>query len=334
MASYRDVDAELSTLVDARTTPDTGDEEDDGISAALIRLADDDPDTAIAVCAAKIVESNAACRAVAAELLGYAADAAHRLRQPVAATLAAAADIESDTETLATMIRALARTAEPTCVPLLRKYAVSSGSQVRLSVVLALSELVVGVPDEATSAVLLDLMSDSDDDVREWATFVVGYQMAMDGDRLRKLLYRALSDPSPAVREEAVRGLACRRDPVALPGLFQQLQAIPAPTFAVEACARMHHESLLPSLLDHYYRAGDDDALYAYAMCADNVLRTGTFAASLLGVVSESLGHSGIGASASIASPLYDFGLELHLDGAGNEPIPILRTLESVRFAL
>ena len=71
---------------------------------------------------------------------------------------------------------------------------------------------------------LLELARDTDADVRDWATFGLGVQGDCDTPEIRDTLVRCLTDQNEDVREEAMVGLAKRKDRQVLPLLLQALQ--------------------------------------------------------------------------------------------------------------
>jgi HEAT repeat protein len=66
-------------------------------------------------------------------------------------------------------------------------------------------------------------MEDTDDDVRDWATFGLGWSTA-DSPQIRDVFRRNLNDTFLDVRQEAIWGLALRKDPQGLRLLLEQLE--------------------------------------------------------------------------------------------------------------
>jgi HEAT repeat protein len=87
-----------------------------------------------------------------------------------------------------------------------------SSTEVRRSAVHGL----MGYDDDRAVEALIRLSADSDGDVRDWATFSLGVQIDRDTPELRDALAARLEDGSGDTREEAIRGLARRRDERAL----------------------------------------------------------------------------------------------------------------------
>jgi HEAT repeat protein len=74
-------------------------------------------------------------------------------------------------------------------------------------------------------AALIQLMDDPDDNVRDWATFGLGTQCDVDSAEIRDALRKRLDDGYKEARDEAVWGLAQRKDPRGLKMLIDRLSA-------------------------------------------------------------------------------------------------------------
>lgn len=72
--------------------------------------------------------------------------------------------------------------------------------------------------------VLLELMRDEDERVRDWATTSIGVAIEIDGSEIRDALLGRVSDQDAATRGEALSGLARRRDERLLPYLIAELE--------------------------------------------------------------------------------------------------------------
>ena len=67
-------------------------------------------------------------------------------------------------------------------------------------------------------------MFDADEDVRDWATFGLGTLGTVDTPEIRDAFAKRLDDDSSDVVDEALAGLAQRRDKRALPFLLERLR--------------------------------------------------------------------------------------------------------------
>jgi HEAT repeat protein len=69
----------------------------------------------------------------------------------------------------------------------------------------------------------MQLMRDSDSDVRDWATFGLGTQSEADSEAIRGALFERLPDTDQDTRAEAAVGLAKRKDLRVLPVVLEEL---------------------------------------------------------------------------------------------------------------
>jgi hypothetical protein len=109
-------------------------------------------------------------------------------------------------------------------------------------------ELLTAAQVERVIATLIQLGDDENGDVRNWAIFALGAQYEIDRPDVRDLLARHLGDPHDDARDEAVFGLARRRDARAFPFVLAALTPDSATKLVVEAAAYLGDERLLPAL--------------------------------------------------------------------------------------
>lgn len=84
-----------------------------------------------------------------------------------------------------------------------------------------------------TAPILIELMEDENQEVRDWATFAVGEFALLvnekwsylDSPQIRAALHKRLADTYEDVRREAIWGLAKRRDPLGLKLLIEHLES-------------------------------------------------------------------------------------------------------------
>jgi HEAT repeat protein len=96
---------------------------------------------------------------------------------------------------------------------------------------------------------LIELSSDQQSDVRDWATFYLGSELLTDSEDIRSALLARLTDPDMDTRAEAMAGLAMRKDPRVLSTINEELQSEDVVILALESAEQMADPRLLPALL-------------------------------------------------------------------------------------
>jgi hypothetical protein len=105
----------------------------------------------------------------------------------------------------------------------------NSDSEVRLAVACCIDLR----SHPAATDVLVALMEDTDEEIRDWATFALasgrlekdGVLHYADSPTIRAALLRRLEDPYEDARHEAIWGLAARKEPVGIELLLSNLQS-------------------------------------------------------------------------------------------------------------
>jgi HEAT repeat protein len=117
---------------------------------------------------------------------------------------------------------------------------------------------------------LIALSDDEDGDVRNWALFALARQYEIDTPQLRELFLRHLDDPHDDAREEAMVGLARRRDGRAFGAVRAALDPEAATRVAIEAAAHLGDDRLV-GRLEELAETGwsDDDTLQAAIRTCD-----------------------------------------------------------------
>ncbi|MGC4812623.1 HEAT repeat domain-containing protein [Micromonospora sp. DT228] len=234
----------------------TSDDLDDG--ADLLRHAAGSGAVAVRLAVTHLADADRVVRAAACDLLGFASDVhGDDLRSDAATALIAVADTEVDPEVHWSIARALGATCDPRALPTLVALAGSPDSDVRFQVAAALPMVLIDDhPSDDGVAALIVLSADADPEVREWATFSLGWLSTADGDDVRRALWDRTRDTNDEVRAEGARGLARRRDARALPLVRDLLAREGVPTFTFQAAAYLADASLLP-LLDGFDPTAD-----------------------------------------------------------------------------
>ncbi len=147
---------------------------------------------------------------------------------------------EKDVRPLSSAIAALGHLDDERAVPLVAPFKQHTSAEVRFDVAFALGSY----PSHLLSVeILLELMGDEDEEVRDWATFGVGVLGGTDSPEVREALARALDDTCEEVREEALVGVAKRRDVRALTPLLEALEHESVTMRIIEAaCALLEFE--------------------------------------------------------------------------------------------
>lgn len=139
---------------------------------------------------------------------------------------------ERDFLPLSSAISALGHLGDPRAISLITPFIANPDARLRLGATFALRCF----PDEPASVLaLLSLMEDTDDDIRDWATFGLGVQGSVDSVEIREALFRRLGDHDTDEREEAMAGLAKRHDLRVLPMVVNALETEDDCPRAVEA---------------------------------------------------------------------------------------------------
>jgi HEAT repeat protein len=144
--------------------------------------------------------------------------------------------LESETEIqpMTSALHALGHIRHSEAVPVVVGFAQHPNGEVRHAVACALGSY---ADDPIAIKTLIVLMTDDDNDTRDWATFGLGTQGDADNDQIREALAARLGDDDPDVHFEAVIGLGRRRDRRAVGHLKSILHNDPDNSAGLEAAA-------------------------------------------------------------------------------------------------
>lgn len=148
----------------------------------------------------------------------------------------ALAENEKPIQPLASAIQALGHIGDPRAIPLLVRYATHPEAEIRFAVACA-SGSFANEPPIVT--VLLELMGDADEDVRDWATFGLGTLSTADTPEIRDSFADLLNNSPSDVVDEALAGLAQRRDQRALPLILERLRQPDVDDHTLESAGAM-----------------------------------------------------------------------------------------------
>ena len=160
---------------------------------------------------------------------------------------------EASAPVLASAVSAMGHLHLPETLAFVVAHATHSDSNVRVSVACSLPSI-AGVEwlDSAHSAVttLMQLMSDEDADVRDWATFGLGTQLKVDGAVVRQCLIARVDDPDEDTRAEAIAGLARRHEPEIVRHIRNALRDDTVGRLTVESACSLGDPSLAEPLAE------------------------------------------------------------------------------------
>jgi HEAT repeat protein len=152
------------------------------------------------------------------------------------ATISSLLKREKHIRPLDSAIAALGHIGDPMAIPLVMEYQSHPSADIRYAVAFALGSF---PNDPRCAESLIILMDDGDNDVRDWATFALGSLSDLDSNEIRDALFARLDDSDEVVREEAIAGLAKRRDKRVLPFLIAALDVPKVTRPIVEAACAM-----------------------------------------------------------------------------------------------
>lgn len=95
---------------------------------------------------------------------------------------------------------------------------------------------------------LIELSTDLETKVRDWATFGLGYESRDDLPEIREALAARLDDKDFETRDEAVLGLAQRKDPRVIATIQKELESDSIGTLILQAIEEMPHRSFIQPL--------------------------------------------------------------------------------------
>jgi HEAT repeat protein len=110
---------------------------------------------------------------------------------------------------------------EPGCIEALLHLKQHRDADVRYAIVHALS----GHEDGRAIQALIELSSDDDKDIRNWATFGIGSQIETDTAEIKNALFSRLQEEDAEIRGEALVGLARRQDERVVAPLLKELES-------------------------------------------------------------------------------------------------------------
>lgn len=150
-------------------------------------------------------------------------------------------------------LAALGNLGDPQSLSFLISYMSDPDAGIRLVVAQAIPSVLEDRPQPEGIQALIQLSDDSDQEIRDWATFGLGSLVNLDSDEIRDALSRRLDDPEGDTAGEALVGLARRRDLNIVARVDSLLQAEEVGNLTVEAAGELADRTFVPSLqrLEH-----------------------------------------------------------------------------------
>jgi HEAT repeat protein len=158
---------------------------------------------------------------------------------------------KDDPEFLWSLANALQCAADPIALPVLTRLAEHPDRDVRLAVAQGIVFCRTNEDEEDTQPicdVLVSLMEDEDDEIRDWATTGLGQQIDTDNWAIRNALSQRIGDRAPGVQWEAILGLARRHDHKVLELIREGLSGDIVDRRAVQAAGHLADRELFPML--------------------------------------------------------------------------------------
>jgi HEAT repeat protein len=177
-------------------------------------------------------------------------------------------DVETDEDAIDAACIALGHTPDPGAVPSIVRHKRHPSARIRYAVVFALA----GYEDDLAIETKIEMSSDEDELVRDWATCGLG-GVDVDTPEIRAALYARIADADEITRGEALVGLARRKDERVIEPLIKELEHYPHAEYgyySVEAAEVLADARLLPVLwwLEHLEAPGDTTFDRAIRRCS------------------------------------------------------------------
>ncbi|HAA29453.1 MAG TPA: hypothetical protein DCE56_19350 [Cyanobacteria bacterium UBA8553] len=221
-------------------------EEDEGAVWETVEILQFRGNSEVFEAAQKLCESNSPKeRQLGVDLLGQLGIPDKTFPDESLAILLKLLDIEKDSNVLYSIGIALGHIQDSRAIPPLAKFKNHPNSDVRFGVVIGIS----CQENELAISTLLELSSDEDEEVRNWATFGLGSQIEADTVEIREALFQRLVEEDHEIRGEALVGLARRRDERVIEPLIKELSSDSVGVLAVEAAQEIGDARLYSALM-------------------------------------------------------------------------------------
>jgi HEAT repeat protein len=184
-------------------------------------------------------------RAVGADILGQLGVPQRTFPDECATVLIQMMQRELDADVLQSVGLALGHLRDPRAIEPLLRLKGHASAVVRYGVAYGLH----CHEDERAIRALIELSSDDDVDVRNWATFALGSQIMVDSVPIREALLERVHDRHRETRGEALLGLAKRGDERVLEPMVEALGDEPVHRLVLKAASELRDPRLRPALI-------------------------------------------------------------------------------------
>jgi len=265
-------DAALAALLERATSEalDEGVRESDAFWSSVSEAARAVPvDEVLAIAVTFCRSDERALRATGAGLIAELCNPGRELVDEARGVLEPLLGRERDLRVIRIALHGLANVAQPAALPAVLPFASHPDEGVRLDATHALYSCAGEPPSAEAIAALIELSSDADEDVRDWATFGLGTRIETDDASVRDALVARLGDEFLDAREEAAVGLARRHDERAFESVEALLDADEVSVLTVEAAGHLADERFLRPLLElgEWWEDDSDVLRLAIARC-------------------------------------------------------------------
>ncbi len=151
---------------------------------------------------------------------------------------------ENDPKVLETALFSLGHLPDPQTIDVRLQFKRHPNADVRFAV----TQGFAACKDPRAIQALVELSTDENSDVRDWATFGLGSQIETDTPTIREALLQRLTDTDNDTRGEALVGLALRKDMRVLEALMAELERADVGSLAVEAAETLADPCRCPAL--------------------------------------------------------------------------------------
>lgn len=223
-------------------------EEDENVSWDAIASLQFRGTYEVLIAAQKLCKSsNIEERELGANIIGQLGIPDRTFPEESVSTLLTSLKNEQNTDVIKSILMALGHYSDLKAIEAIVALKAHSSADVRYGVAVSLP-----YENELAINTLIELTSDIDRDVRDWATFGLGSMIETDTKEIREALFKRLIEEENdyEIYGEALVGLAIRKDERVILPLIQELSSDEVGDLALEGAAEIGDPRLYPFLLE------------------------------------------------------------------------------------